>query len=895
LMTAMAASPLRQGVHALVVTPCAGRVRQRCSTAFPMSADSENLRLHTTSTDAKSVLSSPATERGPLPVDPLAREAAEAWERISNAVFRSIVAGTSGAATTAGASERRRRIDGKLKKPVDRPAGTTQVESSEDRLTTFLSSTVVFSARGTSTTSAPTLRKESFTISSSIAQHRRQQIERFRSKQASISSDNVTLPMVSPSWATVVLTQNFRESRTYRTSAKSYGEETAAFFSTGKISSSASATQLAQTVRLRTSSAVTDESSESPSGPKLAPATVELTSAEKDLFETLRRVTADIGLDTTLRVAGGWVRDKLICSQKKQLIARGCNPDGDPDPAAPMNTNVIASITSRYATKKECFPPRPATELLTDSKPVDIDIALDDMLGREFADHINAWLAQNGRKTSTVGMVLKNPEKSKHLETATMKIGKFWLDVVNLRAEEYAGDSRIPELMRIGTAEEDAYRRDLTINSLFYNINTGEVEDMTGRGFVDLERGIIDTPLAPLTTLLDDPLRVLRSIRFAARLRFTMSDELWGAASDPEVRKALEQKVSRERIGGEVDLMLKSPDPVGAMRLISNLNLASTVFPIGNIMQVDCDEAEKIYSRGLSLLSRTHDYLCMCKNHPPRWCQKERGNCEEKENDLAPLMLTEDPEARRLLWYASFLRHVIDLPIPEGVKLSKKNNRPNVMKLLMDDLKRPSRDAEGIHVIHRAADQFTNLIAGRGYPTAATVLLNDITVFSDAEGIVTCEMNKDIVDPDTEMNDTWVHVMKYRAEMAEIMRKTGPLWRAALVLSLCEWLERLNDENDWNSEDDIVQVADDGSVEFIISQYDTLATSILKLGLVGAWDEKALIDGNRIVTEGILTNLSKGPAFRDVMNSQRQWMDTHPGGSEGALVEFLRKEHPDFV
>ena len=122
--------------------------------------------------------------------------------------------------------------------------------------------------------------------------------------------------------------------------------------------------------------------------------------------------------------------------------------------------------------------------------PVDIDIALDDMLGREFADHLNEWLSEHGRDTVNVGVVLANPEKSKHLETATMKVGNYFIDFVNLRAEEYTEDSRIPDLKRIGTAMEDALRRDLTINSLFYNINTGELEDVTGRGLTDLRRGV---------------------------------------------------------------------------------------------------------------------------------------------------------------------------------------------------------------------------------------------------------------------------------------------------------------------------------------------------------------------------------------------------------------------
>ena len=237
--------------------------------------------------------------------------------------------------------------------------------------------------------------------------------------------------------------------------------------------------------------------------------------------------------------------------------------------------------------------------------PVDIDIALDDKLGREFADELNQWLSDHGRETHSVGVVLKNPEKSKHLETATMRINNYWIDFVNLRAEEYTSDSRIPDLMRIGTAEEDAFRRDLTINSLFYNINDGVVEDMTGRGMDDLKRGIVTTPLPPLTTLLDDPLRVLRSVRFAARLRFGMAESLRDAAADSRVKLALEQKVSRERVGSEVDLMLKSRDPVGAMRLLVNLGLIDIVFPVPK----KGAEFDGVFDQGLTLLATTHDHL----------------------------------------------------------------------------------------------------------------------------------------------------------------------------------------------------------------------------------------------------------------------------------------------
>ena len=143
---------------------------------------------------------------------------------------------------------------------------------------------------------------------------------------------------------------------------------------------------------------------------------------------------------------------------------------------------------------------------------VDIDIALDNMMGSEFAATLNRWLAKRGRKMYNVGIISRNPDKSKHLETATMKVGSFWIDFVNLRTESYTEGSRIPS-MGIGSPEEDALRRDLTINALFYNLNSRTVEDFSGLGMRDMTDGVVRTPLPALTTLLDDPLRVLRAVR----------------------------------------------------------------------------------------------------------------------------------------------------------------------------------------------------------------------------------------------------------------------------------------------------------------------------------------------------------------------------------------------
>ncbi len=158
------------------------------------------------------------------------------------------------------------------------------------------------------------------------------------------------------------------------------------------------------------------------------------------------------------------------------------------------------------------------------------------------------------------GVVKQNSDKSKHLETACMKVHDFGLDFVNLRSEKYADDSRVPTI-EIGTPEEDAYRRDLTINALFYNINQNTIEDWTKKGIEDLKEGIIRTPLDPLQTFNDDPLRVLRTIRFTTRFGFKMREEVEAAARNPSILDAMKAKVSNERIGKEIDLMLAGRNP----------------------------------------------------------------------------------------------------------------------------------------------------------------------------------------------------------------------------------------------------------------------------------------------------------------------------------------------
>lgn len=233
----------------------------------------------------------------------------------------------------------------------------------------------------------------------------------------------------------------------------------------------------------------------------------------------------------------------------------------------------------------------------------DIDVAINKMTGERFGLKMKEYLEIPGNpekyglegvattekqsqkagttgKSKLVGGLHKieaNPEKSKHLETVTTRILGLDIDLVNLRKETYSADSRNPQ-MEFGTAEEDAMRRDATVNAMFYNLNTEVIEDLTGKGHDDMRGKIIRTPLEPYQTFDDDPLRVLRLIRFASRLDYEIEQTALHAMRSSNIQDSLRRKISRERIGTEMEKCLRGPDPHEALRLIFELGLYDTVF-----------------------------------------------------------------------------------------------------------------------------------------------------------------------------------------------------------------------------------------------------------------------------------------------------------------------------
>ncbi|OAX85159.1 hypothetical protein ACJ72_00461 [Emergomyces africanus] len=250
----------------------------------------------------------------------------------------------------------------------------------------------------------------------------------------------------------------------------------------------------------------------------------------------------------------------------------------------------------------------------------DIDVAINSMTGERFGEGLKAYLDIPGNlekykayysgNPSVIDLIKihkieKNPEKSKHLETATTRIFGLDIDLVNLRKETYTDDSRNPQI-EMGTPEEDALRRDATVNALFYNIHTELIEDFTGKGLQDMENKIIRTPMAPVQTFKDDPLRVLRLIRFASRLGYTIDRDTEEAMKIEGIKVALKAKITQERIGVEMEKTLRGPDPLTALRRINRLGLYDTIFANHqDNVGVDTSSWERGYDALTLLLSKS--------------------------------------------------------------------------------------------------------------------------------------------------------------------------------------------------------------------------------------------------------------------------------------------------
>jgi poly(A) polymerase len=161
--------------------------------------------------------------------------------------------------------------------------------------------------------------------------------------------------------------------------------------------------------------------------------------------------------------------------------------------------------------------------------------------------------------------------------TAMLKYKGYEIEFVGARKESYSSDSRKP-VVEDGTLEDDQKRRDFTINSLAISLNKhtyGDLIDSFG-GLSDLKNKIIKTPLDPDKTYSDDPLRMLRAVRFASQLGFKIEEKSLKAIQKNKTRIEI---ISKERIIDELNKVILSPKPSGGFILLEKTGLLELIFP----------------------------------------------------------------------------------------------------------------------------------------------------------------------------------------------------------------------------------------------------------------------------------------------------------------------------
>jgi poly(A) polymerase len=194
----------------------------------------------------------------------------------------------------------------------------------------------------------------------------------------------------------------------------------------------------------------------------------------------------------------------------------------------------------------------------------DMDVVVEDGKGLDVA----------GRFAELAGA--REPAVFERFGTAQVTLPGHLVEFVSARAESYDSRSRKPDV-RPATLEEDLRRRDFTINTLLMDLD-GRVHDPLGSGRADLDARLLRTPADPVQTFTDDPLRMLRAIRFAAQLGFELAPDLLPAMRSLKDRLG-SPVVSVERVADELRKMLASERPKLALELLDQGSLLEVILP----------------------------------------------------------------------------------------------------------------------------------------------------------------------------------------------------------------------------------------------------------------------------------------------------------------------------
>ncbi len=229
----------------------------------------------------------------------------------------------------------------------------------------------------------------------------------------------------------------------------------------------------------------------------------------------------------------------------------------------------------------------PVRDVLLGQRPGDLDLTTD-----ATPDQVLTMASGWADRTWEVGIAFG---------TVGLRKGNTVFEITTYRSEQYGRTSRKPDV-RYGTSlEEDLGRRDFTVNAMAARLPGYEFTDPFG-GFEALREKVLRTPGPPERSFGDDPLRILRAARFAARLGFTVADDVRAAMTDQAERLEI---VSAERIRSELTKLMLTPDPALGIDVLVQTGVADEVLPEVSRLRMEADEHHRhkdVYQHSLTVL-----------------------------------------------------------------------------------------------------------------------------------------------------------------------------------------------------------------------------------------------------------------------------------------------------
>ena len=219
--------------------------------------------------------------------------------------------------------------------------------------------------------------------------------------------------------------------------------------------------------------------------------------------------------------------------------------------------------------------------------------------------------------------------------TAQVKIGKTEVEFVGARRESYSHDSRKP-IVEDGTLEDDQNRRDFTINAMAICLNRerfGELVDPFN-GLADLEDGIIATPLDPEITFSDDPLRMMRCIRFATQLNFQIEDETFEALQRMADRIKI---VSGERIEVEMNKIMMAPHPSIGFEYLQRSGLLQIILPEVAALDIVEQKNGRAHKNNFYHTLEVLEHVCSAQASNAAVARSAEGRLQGKNSQLSTL------------------------------------------------------------------------------------------------------------------------------------------------------------------------------------------------------------------------------------------------------------------